>query len=78
MSDEIEIVDRRPPWTRWGGTGLPPILVGQTVERRYRDGEEQSIIVRECHLARFMWRHKGDNMDITHYRIVCDTEGKPI
>ncbi len=75
---DSEIIDRRPPWIEWSGNGGPPIKVGQTVERRYRDGEEQSIRVRECHLARWMWEHRGDNQDITAYRIVCGVDGKPL
>ena len=73
-----EITDRRPPWKAWAGKGLPPIMVGQTVERRYRDGEEQSLKVRECHLAPWMWEHRGDAQDITAYRVVCGIDGKPL
>lgn len=71
--------DRRPPWIDWHGKGTPPIKVGQTIERRYRDGEEQSLRVREIHISsRILWKHDENENDIVAYRIVCDETGKPI
>lgn len=73
-----EIIDKRPPWIEWHGVGVPPIKVGQTVERRYKDEEEQSFIVSERHFSDAIWRHHDEENDITHYRIVCDENGRPI